>query len=82
MSRYDGDTKKWTKDCGECPYRDRAFCKWGVAIKILLQDMNNGRRCEYRHREPSGDSAYRQNRILIRKGHSQVSRGNNQLGLF
>jgi hypothetical protein len=82
MSRYDGLDKLWTKDCDDCPYRQEQQCRWGVAIKRLLKADDRMRHCEYRHRQPPERSAYLENRILIRKGRSQVSREARQGALF
>lgn len=62
--RYEGTHKWWTADCAECPYRHLDFCYWGKYTKHLSTSYMDGtehkvRRCEFRKREPSSDSAWR-----------------------
>ena len=68
--RYEGFSKWWTADCGECPYRHEGCCYWGKYVKHLSTNYPVGtehevRRCEFRNRQPAGDSAWC---IRFRKG--------------
>ena len=62
--RYEGFSKWWTADCGECPYRHEGCCYWGKYVKHLSTNYPVGtehevRRCEFRNREPGPDSVWR-----------------------
>ena len=62
--RYEGFSKWWTADCGECPYRHEGCCYWGKYVKHLSTNYPVGtehevRRCEFRNRDPGPNSVWR-----------------------
>jgi len=80
LNPYDGDAKQWTLDCPDCPYRgqtDRGYgepvCRWGVAVKVLYQNAERGRHCEYRYRQPPNGSAHKLDRQLIVKAKKETA---------
>lgn len=98
MSRWDGNLKYITKDCGGCQFyrelkdgeEEMKLCGWGVAYKFLVQ-RERPRKCDLFRREPQGNHSIDRidgdETVMILKwrrdrAREKINRGYHQLELF